>query len=201
LFERIRIGGQVSQGQDASPVTVEADFFGRQLTPTTFTGAISLPSVEPMNAKLSRFYLDTSWAGVGGTEKTNILRGFDIEILTGLHPVFTGSSEKYFNTYAEGLMMVTANFTFEGNSDANAINTAHRAGSLAVARLAINGSAIGAGTAHSLKIDIGGAWEAVSPLSSEDRGDNLHSATLRGYYDPTGAKLFDVAVVTNVSAY
>ena len=43
LFERIRISGQVAQGMDASPISIEADFFSRQLTPTTFTGALSLP--------------------------------------------------------------------------------------------------------------------------------------------------------------
>lgn len=201
MFERIRIAGQVAQGMEASPVNVEADFFGRQLTPTTFTGSLSLPSAEPMNAKLARFYLDTAWSGIGGTEKTNFLRGFDIEILTGLHPVFTGSGDKFFNTHGEGLIMVTANFTFEGTSVADAIFDAQQALTFQAVRLQINGSTIGAGTPHSLKIDIGGVWESVSPLGGEDRSDNLHTATLRGYYDATGAKLLQVAVVTNVNAY
>lgn len=201
MFERIRISGQVAQGMDASPVTVEADFFARQLTPTSFTGAISLPTAEPINAKLARFYLDTSWSGVGGTEKTNILRSFDIEILTGVHPKFSGSGYKYFNTHGEGLIEVTANFTFEGNSDADAIFDLHQANTLSVARLKISGGTIGSGAAHSLSIDIGGKWESVSPLASEDRNDNLHSAVLRGHYDATGAKLLQVNVVTDVSAY
>jgi hypothetical protein len=201
MFERIRIGGQVSQGMETSPVNVEADFFGRQLTPTTFTGALSLPTAEPINAKLARFYLDTAWAGIGGTEKTNILRGFDIEILTGLHPKFSGSADKFFNTHGEGLIAVTANFTLEGLAAANAIMTAQQAQTFQAVRLQINGAAIGAGTPHSLKIDIGGVWESVSPLGGEDRTDNLHTATLRGYYDATGAKLLQVAVVTNVNAY
>jgi len=201
MFERIRIAGQVSQGMDASPVNVEADFFGRQLTPTTFTGSLALPTAEPINGKLSRFYLDTAWAGVGGTEKTNILRGYDIEILTGVHPNFSGSGYKYYNTHAEGLLMVTAQFTFEGNSDADAIFDAQQAATFQAVRLQVNGAVIGAGTPHSLKIDIGGAWESVSPLGGEDRSDNLHTATLRGFYDPTGAKMLQVAVVTNKSTY
>lgn len=201
MFERIRISGQVSQGMDASPVNVEADFFGRQLTPTTFTGALSLPTAEPINAKLSRFYLDTAWSGVGGTEKTNILRGFDIEILTGVHPKFSGSGNKYFNTHGEGLIMATANFTLEGDSNANAIFNAQQSQALQVVRLKIGGGTIGSGTPHSLSIDIGGTWESVSPLGGEDRTDNMHTATLRGYYDPTGAKLLQVAVVTNSNAY
>lgn len=201
MFERIRIGGNVSQGMDSSPVAVEADFFGRQLTPTSFTGSIAIPTVEPLNAKLARFYLDTAWASIGTTEKTNILRGFEVEILTGVHPVFTGSAYKYFNNHAEGLIEVTANFTLEGNAAADAIFDAQQAGTFQAVRLKINGAQIGAGTSHSLTIDIGGTWESVSPLSSEDRGDNIHTATLRGYYDITGAKLLDVAVVTNVNGY
>lgn len=201
MFERIRISGQVSQGMEASPVNIEADFFSRQLTPTTFTGALSLPTAESMNAKLSRFYLDTAWSGVGGTEKANILRSFDIEILTGVHPKFAGSGYQYFNTHGEGVIDVTANFTFEGNSDADAIFDAHQAKTFQVARLAVLGPQIGSGVNHSLKIDIGGEWESVVPLSSEDREDNLHSATLHGRYDSTGAKVLQVNTVTNSNAY
>ena len=201
MIERIRISGNVAQGQDASPVSVEADFFARQLTPTTFTGAIALPAAEPMNAKLAQFYLDTTWAGVGGTEKTNILRAFDIEILTGLHPKFSGSGNKYFNEHGQGIISVTANFTLEGTSAADAIFDAHQAKTFQVVRLKVTGSQLGTGTNHSLSIDIGGEWESVSPLSSEDRGDNLHSAVLVGRYDSTGAKMLQVATVTNLASF
>lgn len=201
MFERIRIGGQVAQGMDASPVKVEADFFGRQLTSATFTGSLSLPAVEPINAKLSRFYLDTAWAGIGATEKTNILRGFDVEILSGVHPKFSGSGNKYFNIHGEGLIAVTANFTLEGNSDANAIFTAHQAQTFQAVRLKTIGALIGTTIPYSLTIDIGGVWESVSPLGGEDRNVNLHTATLRGYYDPTGAKILQLAVSTNNIAY
>jgi hypothetical protein len=201
MFERIRISGNVAQGQDASPVTVEADFFARQLTPVTFTGSIALPTAEPMNAKLARFYLDTTWAGVGGTEKTNILRAFDIEILTGLHPKFSGSGDRFFNAHGQGMISVTGNFTLEGTTAANAIHLAQQSKTFQVVRLKVIGSQIGTGVNHSVAIDIGGEWQDVSPLASEDRGDNLHSCVLVGRYDATGAKMLGVTTVTNVAAY
>ncbi len=203
MFERIRIGWQVSQGLESSPVKLEADFFSRQLTPTTFTPALSLPAVEPMNGKLSRLYIDPTWAAIGATEKTNILRGADVEILTGVHPKDAGSGFKYFNEHGEGVIMVTANLTVEGLTAANAIMTAHLADpqTFQAVRLKINGGQIGTGLPHSLTLDIGGVWESVSPLGSEDRGDNLHTAVLRGYLDPTGGKLLQVAVSTNTQAY
>lgn len=201
MFERIRISGQVAQGMEAAPVNVEFDFFSRQLTPTTFTGALSLPVVEPMNAKLARLYVDTAWSGIGGSELANVLRGFDIEIITGVHPKFSGSGNKYFNAHGEGLITATAQFTVEGTSAADALFDAQQAGTFQAVRLQINGGQIGSGSNHSLKLDIGGVWESVSPLGGEDRSDNLHTATLVDQYDSTGAKLLQVATVTNVASY
>jgi len=202
MFERIRISGQVSQGMDASPVTIERDFFGRQLSPVSaFTAALSLPAAEPINAKLSRFYLDSAWSGIGGTEKLNILRSFDVEILTGLHPKFSGSGNKYFNTHGEGLITFAANFTFEGNSDAEAIADAQQAATFQAVRLKINGGQIGTGQNHSLTVDMGGVWESVSQMGAKDRTDNLHTATLMDQYDATGAKLLQVAVSTDSNSY
>lgn len=201
MIERIRLAWNVSQGQEASPVNLDFDYFARQLTPTTFTPAISLPAVEPMNGKLSRLFIDTSWSGIGGTEKANILRGADIEILTGNHPVFSGSALKTFDSYAEGLIMVTVQLVLEGNSLADTIFDAQQAQTFQAIRLQLNGGQIGTGASHKLNIDVGGTWESVTPLNAEDRSDNLHAAVLRGYYDPTGAKMLQVNTVTNKSVY
>ena len=201
MIERIRLAWSVSQGMEASPVSLEFDFFARQLTSTTFTGAINPPVVEPLNGKLSRMFLDTSWSGVGGTEKTGILRGADIEILTGLHPVFAGSAGKYFDSYAEGVIAVTAQLVLEGNSDADAIWDAHQAQTFQVLRLQLNGGQIGSGDNHVLNVDIGGTWESVQPINSEDKGSNLHAAVFHGFYDVTGAKLLQVNTTTNVASY
>lgn len=200
-FSRIKISGKVSQGQEASPVSIEADFYGRQLTTTTFTGSLTAPSLEPLNAKMAKLYLDTSWAGVGGTELANALRTFDIEIITGLHPVFNGSAVKTFHRGVEGIISATAVFTVEGGAAANAIFAAQQAQSLVVARLELTGALIPTATEHSLKIDIGGTYEDADPLNSEDRGDNLSTFSLTGKYDTTGAKLLQLATVTDINAY
>lgn len=201
MFERIRISGQVSQGMEASPVNIEADFFGRQLTPTTFTSALSLPTAAPMNAKHARLYVDTAWSGIGGSELPNLLRSFDIEILTGVHPKFAGSGSKYFNGHGEGLITATAQFTVEGLAAADALMDAQQAKTFQAVRLEIAGDQIGSGVNHRLRIDIGGVWETVAPLGGEDRGDNLHTGTLIDHYDATGAKSLQVEVITNQNTY
>lgn len=200
MFERIRIAGTIAQDQGESPVTIEADYFGRQHSTASFTGSIDIPTAEWINAKLARLYIDTSWAGVGGTEKTALLRGFDIEILTGAHPKMLGSGNTYFDTHGQGLIAVTAALTLERSANSDAIWDAYRSQALQVVRLSIPGAQIGTGDTHTLTIDIGGTFEEVIPMQSEDRGNNIDTAMLRGYYDPTGAKICQVQVTTNVSA-
>lgn len=201
MFDRYKISFDIPQGAEGAPVAIEAGYFGRQWSPSTFTGALSLPSPETINGKLIRFYLDTTWAGVGGTEKVGLLRSGEIEILTGVHPKFHGGQYRYFDTHAEGAIEVMANFTFEGNSDADAIWDAFRAQTLAVVRLKVEGGQIGTGTNHSWQLDFSGKWEEVTPIGEEANGNNLHTAALHGLYDATGAKIFQTQVVTNQAAY
>lgn len=201
MFDKLSLSGNISQDGGDAPVSVEAGFFGRQLSTTTKTGALSLPSGEFMNAKLARLYLDTAWSGVGGTELANLLRGFQLEILTGLHPDFTGSANKYFNNYKEGLISVMLTVTLEGGSTANSLLALQQAGTFRVARLAINGSQIGSGNTHSAVFDVGGYFEQVTPIDSEDRSDNLATFVLRGAYDTTGAKMLQAKVTTNTNAW
>ena len=200
MFDRFRIAGEVAQDGIGSPVNIDADFFGRQWTTTTFTGALSLPTTELMAAKVTSFYLDTSWAGVGGTQKTGLLRSYDIEILTGLKMIFAGDANKYFNNYAEEYIDVMGSFVFEGNAAADAIYDSFQATDLQVLRLQIEGSQIGAGDNHSCILDISGAWIDVTPMGQEDRGNNLHTATFQGYYDNTGAKLLQLTTTTDVAS-
>ena len=201
MYERVRIAGQIAQDGTASPVTCDADFFARQVTATTFTGSLTLPTVEQLNAKLCRFYLNPSWATVGETEKTGTLRSFDIEIITGLHPKFMGGANKYFDLEGESYIDVMANLVLEGNATADAIWDAYQARTFQVLRFSISGSQIGTGGTHNLAIDIGGYWESVEPLGGESNGNNLHNAVFHGVYDVTGAKLLQVNVTTNSNAF
>jgi hypothetical protein len=196
MFPRIKISGQVAQGGEESPVAIEFEYFGRQVSPTTFTPALSLPTVEPMNAKLAQFYVDASWAGVGGTEKS-ILRAFEIEILTGLAPDFLGSGDRFFTAHQQSVIGFMASFTLERGTDSDVIWDAFRARSLAVVRLRVSGSQIGTGVSHKIDLDLGGLWDDVIPIGENDRGNTLDKVVLHNMYDPTGAKVLDVNVITN----
>jgi len=203
MIERIKISGKIAQGPDAAPVTIDADLFARQWTPGAFTPAISVPTVAAMSAKLTRAYLDPSWATMGTTELVNALRSFDIDILTGVHATFSGSGNKYFDRHKEGIIGAMVTLTLEGEAAANGIYNAFHTDpqALQVVQLRIDGSQIGTGTNHNLSVAVGGMWQEVVPLGDEDRGNNLHTMALGGLYDGTGAKMIDVQLTTDTDEY
>lgn len=204
MFQRIKISGQVNQDGGSSILTAEADYFGRQNTSTSFTSLNPQENLTAADASLTKFYLDGDWAGVGSTERANILRGFDFEILTGLHPKFHGSGAQYFDTHGEGSMGVMASFVFEGSSFMTTLLTAFNLGTQIVIRLEVLGPQIGSGEYNTLQLDVNGVLESLIPLSAESSGNDLWAAVLRGYAknaaDPSNPKLFDVNVITDTNS-
>lgn len=197
MFDKIKLSGEVNQDGEDSTMKIESDYFGRQNTVTAFTGAIAIPALTPINTKLTHLYIDPTWAAVGSSEKTLTLRAYDIEIMTGLHPKFHGSGNDYFDNHGEGAMAIMGAFTFEGNANTADIYTAYLAQALAVVRLKTEGPLIGTTKKHMLQIDFSGTWEEVIPLASESNGNDLWTAVLHGFYNPTGGKLLDIQVCTD----
>jgi hypothetical protein len=200
MVNRIKVSGSIAQDGTGSPVQIECDYFGRQVTPTTFTGALSLPTMTGMNAKLARLYKDALWANKGTTEVTSILRDFEFEIMTGVHPKVMGSANKYFTTHGEGIIDVMLTLTLEGIAAADTIFDEFQAGTAKAYSLQIPGPQIGSGDPHLLQMDVFGVPEMVEPLASESNGNNLHQVLIHGLYDTTGAQIVDVNVTTNVAA-
>jgi hypothetical protein len=197
MFRSIKVSGEIAQDGGDSPVQVEVEYFGRQVTATTFTGALSLPTMTTMNAKQTILYKDALWANKGTTALASTLRGFEFEIMTGLHPKFFGSADKYFTTHGESILGAMLTLTLEGNSSADGIFDDYQAGTAAAYAIKITGPLIGTGTAHSLNLFVYGKPESVIPLNEESSGNNLHAVVIHGMYDTTGAQILDVLCTTN----
>ena len=200
-FERIMLSTQIAQAAEHSPLNISADLYGRQISPVSFTGGISIPTVNSINGKLSRIYIDADWASLGGNEVTSLLRGWELEIMTGAHPKFFGSANNYFDTHGQGPIEFMLTLTMERGSDSDTQWDTFRAGTEKAIRIQIDsGVQIGTGDNHTLTLDMWGAYEHVTPFDSEDRGNNIDVALFRGMYDETAGDLIDVKTITNVSA-
>lgn len=193
MAKRLTIEGAMGQNQ---AIKLSAECFGQEVAAGDFTGALTLPTIEPMVANQTQLYIDTTWAGKGGTQKTGLLRDFSLEILSGLHPRFHGNGLTY-DAHGETYIDVMLRMTLEGNSVADGYYDGYLAKTPYAIELKIPGSQIGSGQTHFLKADLWGRFEEMVPMGSEADGDNLHTCLFHGQYDPTGAAMLAVNVCTN----
>ncbi len=195
--EKLKISGSVPQSGGDAPVALSLDFFARQHTKTTFTPAIAAPVVNELSGFLTRLFVDPSWATAGTTEKTGILRAFDIEIIGGAYPQFHGGQALTFDDIAEGKKAILANFTLDNGADAMALYDA--LGTMKVFQLLLEGPEVASGgEKHSLTIQFSGIVMEPKPGDSKDQETSLTTVSIEGIYDPTGTKLLVPKVVTNV---
>jgi hypothetical protein len=198
-FTRALIAWRIPTGADSAPATGEFSYFGRQMTPTTFTAGQSLHAgIVPANGKLSRLYKDSTWAGVGTTELTNTLVGAEIEILAGNHPKPFGSANKYFESWGEGELASMITLDIEGGANADAIYDDWQAGTERALRLQLNGPQIGTGLNYRFRWDVFGYFAEVVPLNESREGNNLHRALFVSQEDASN-NMIRGEVITNNS--
>ena len=186
MFERINIKGTINQGAEVSPVVITCDFFAKEWK-TDAPANIAPPVVFPINAKLTTLDIDLLWTSLAGTPMTNTLRAFEYDIITGLHPKHLATHNKYFATHGEGIIDVTASFTFEGNALANTEWGHYRTQTNRAVRLDLinTATAVSHGANSQLRIDLFGRWIEVVPFADQDRGNNLHTLVMQSILDPT----------------
>lgn len=185
---------------DNSAVSVEATAFGKQITPTTFTSSVSLlaAGIETMAGNMAKIWIDPTWANLGSTQKTSLLRDFSIEILTGVTPNWFANGQKTMTAHSEGYLDARLTLTFEGNASADTEFDIFQAGTSRAIRLQILGSQIGSGSAHSLTFDCFGTYEEIKPLGSEKNGNNLHTVVFQTHSNGLSTpNHFAVKVITN----
>ena len=199
-FKGLKLTGDIDQGGGESPVKIDAPYYARQVAVGNFTSGLSLGVYTGMSAKLSRLFVDTTWAGVGGTELTDTLRGFDLDLAFGNHPKFFGSPNLTFDDTGEGFVDALLTLTLEGNANADALYDAQDAQTFQAVRLKVLGPTIGnTNSTHALTVDLYGQWEKVVPLQGESSGNNLTQALFHALVDSTLANLIAVTVVTNTN--
>jgi len=200
MLETLSISGAITQDEGINPVELSGSLFGRQVTATSFTGSLNLPTMTQMNSKLARLYSDATWANRGNTEVTNILRGFTIDIVGGAHPKFMGSANPYFNTHGQAHIALMATLTLERGAASDAFFDDWQAGTRRYMSLQINGPQIGAGDLNNLTINWAAEFSQVVPLASQDRGNNIDTIVTSAVYDATGEAGIEIFTTANVAS-
>jgi len=190
-------------GAPGGSIMVSSKWSGRQVSNVSFTGSIAVPAVEEMLFQKSKLYLDAAGGTIGTTQATSTFLGFNLNVRTGLVPVFTGDGNLYFTFDKNTGPEITCEVTFEHDTTGVAEIANFEAETARQMRIMIEGTAFTtAGTTYTYKttiIDLAGKWETFSKIGEQD-GNDIVTGTLRARYDSTAALFAELTVVNALSA-
>jgi hypothetical protein len=177
---------------------------GRQVSLSTFTGALTAPTVEEMLFGKTKLYLDTASDAFGTTIKSSTLLEARISFDTGWRVIApTGDGNLYFPTIKNIGPVIELSITFEHNSTSVAEIAAWRAGTPRAIQLKCEGSALTTpGSTYTYKtviINVAGKWRNFDKIGEMD-GNDVVTGTLVARYDANGAKFGNIIVVNEVAS-
>lgn len=189
-------------GAGGEAVMMSADWVGRQVLVSAFTGALTAQAVSEVLFSKSILSIDTVAAGIGTTPITNTFLAMSLDVTTGLQPVWSGDGQLYF-TFDKCIgPEVVLNITFEHDAAPVAQKVLWRAGTARQIRVEFTGPALVTPAAESnkrLTIDMAGKWEKFDKIG-EQNGNDIMQGTFRARYNATAALFVEVVVVNELAA-
>lgn len=193
-------------GQSGEGVMLSANWRGRRVQPGTFTGAVSLISVEEILFSNGALYIDDIGGTVGTTAITDTLLSWSFQFTSGIKTFLTTDGGLEFNGIDYTRQSATLEMTFKHNASAVAEIAKFRgtAGQPdpRLIRVQYTGSALGTPSTETnkrLTIDLAGLYETVSPLEDDDDND-VRTFTFKAGYHETPGYMGTVVVVNELSA-
>jgi len=187
-------------GKAAEAWMVSADWVGRQVAVSSFTGSLTPPTVEEILFGKGLLYIDATTLGT--TLKSNTLLAAEVTEKTGWIAVFSGDGALHFSFAKSTEPEVTLNITFEHDATAVAEKVAWRAKTRRLIRIKVTGNALAtAGSGYSVKtllLDFGGKWEKFDKIG-EQNGNDVVQGTLRCRPSTTDTLYFTPTVVNETA--
>lgn len=197
------VTGFTLSGKPNEAWTMSADWVGRQVTNTSFTGSLTIPSVEELLFNKSKLYIDDTGGTIGTTQKTSTFLECTINVNTGLMPVQTGDGNLYFTFDKTVMPEITVDVTFEHDGTATAEKTNWRNQTARLLRVLVQGNALSsAGTTYTYKtaqFDFAGRWETFEKIDEQD-GNDIIKATLRSRYVVADTLFAEMLIVNELSS-
>lgn len=194
------ISGEVNEA-----VKLNWTFGGRQVTEAAMTGALTAPTTHQFFAtNKAKWFVDANYAGIGGTQKSGVLKAFKITFETGFTPRFTTDGNYYFEGLNEDRKKLEIELTLWRDSTiVEAELDKFQAGTTSYQRIALFGATemdSGQSNPPYVYFDFAGKYVEFPPLDDED-GTSVITVKLESTYDVTAGKMFGVKIGTRMSAY
>lgn len=189
-------------GESFASWMMSAQWIGREVTPSTFTGAIAIPAIEEILFAKAKLYIDVIGGTIGTTQISNTLLAAELAVDTGYRPIPVGDGNLFYSAHAmKSAPDLTLSITFEHDASAIAEKVNWRAETPQLFRIITEGSAAATpGTTYSNKtliIDVAGRWESFEKIGDQD-GNDVITGVVRVKYNATAAFFAQIIVVNEL---
>ena len=166
-------------------MTLRADLFAHFAAKDNFTGALSDPTVEEITGNHCLVWIDGTWATLGTTPKTSLVKGGTIRFPTGLVPVRYADGTVEFSDVAENARQFEIELDMVVGTDAITEYDAYAADTLRAMRIQFIGPIIEGANTYTLTIDMLVKYTAEPELFGDSDGENVLSLSAISFTDGT----------------
>lgn len=190
-------------GAGGEPLMISSNWRGRTVSTGAYTTAVSIPSVTDMLFGNCKLYIDSTTGTIGTTQVTSQFLGFNLNMVTGFIPVWTGDGNTYFTFMKMSRPETICEITLEHDTAAIAEKAIWRAGTSRQIRIKCEGPALTTPstsyTKKTLIIDMLGRWDKFGGLEDQD-DDDIVTGAFRVLYVPGKASAGEITVVNELAA-
>lgn len=195
----LQITGSVNE-----PVTFTWTINGRQVSEASFTGGLTSQAAVYFPFNRAKFYVDSSYANLGNTQKTGMLRAFTWTYETGFSARFAADGNVYFSSINEARKQVNLDLTYyRDGTNSEAEKDKYEAQTSTYLRIELLGETeMDSGQGNPPYIRLDGAYKYSEwPAVEDEDGTAVATVTAQSFYDATASKMMSVYVGTTMSAY
>lgn len=191
-------------GNGRTAYQLQANWQGREVTPSTFTGSLNLPAVNYMNFGMTKFYLEALGGTFGTTLKSNTLRSINLKYASGIQAKDTADGRLDFSFIQGTDYVCTGTMEFEHDSVATANKVDWRALTARKIQYKIEGSTgtFGTpGTTYSKPtclIDLPIRWSNFEKIG-EVNGNDIVQGSFMSKYNVTDAIAGSILVAVELA--
>ena len=177
-----------------APVMLRADMFGYFPAKSTFTGALTVPTINDIISMKTKIYIDTTWAGLGTTQKTGALVSGNVKFNTGLQMTKYGDGALDFSSFAEDKNFAEIELVMVHNAIGEALYDDYAAQTLKFVRLITTGAIIEAALTYTLTVDLAIRITEPPKMFDTQDGEDVISFKGRTFNDPISGVQLQVVV-------
>jgi len=191
-------------GSPREGIMLTWNVMGRRVTETTFTAALNVPAMAHFPMNKAKFYIDTSYAGIGGTQKSGMLRSFTYTFETQFTARFAADGNYYFSSISESKKAPKLEMTwYYDGTNADAEFEKFKSQALTFIRIELNSEVeMDSGQANPPYVWLDGAFRYTEFPNLEDEDGTLTVTVVAdGWLDPTSSKMMTASVGTTMDAF